>query len=148
MHAVIFFLLLVFVFVYIPTPKHCKNLKTFFLFPLFFAQRFFVFVEYYRRNFYWQQERKPHVPDDLSLTTIDISGGGGNGDDDEPRYECKCGRRFKRLNKWRYHNKWECGKVIQCDICNRVVTTFYSLKMHMKTHNMRRQNNYFEIKFE
>lgn len=87
--------------------------------------------------------------DGSSSLTIDISGsggGGGVGDDDEPRFECKCGRKFKRLNKWRYHNKWECGKVIKCHLCNRVVTTFYSLKMHMKTHSMDR-NNHFKMKF-
>lgn len=61
--------------------------------------------------------------------------------EDTERITCNCGKSFKRNNKLRYHQKWECGQIIKCDICNKTVTTFYSLRNHLQTHSKKMLKN-------
>lgn len=55
--------------------------------------------------------------------------------DNERLYCDTCRKTYVNIGKLRYHKRWECGQIIQCHICSKVVTTLYSLKNHIKIHS-------------
>lgn len=57
---------------------------------------------------------------------------------DDDRLYCKCGKSYTGVRHIRYHKKWECGKVLQCNICCKILSTKYSFDHHMRTHQVRR----------
>lgn len=48
-----------------------------------------------------------------------------------PKIVCVCGRTFSYRGSYRYHLKWECGRLLTCSKCNRVFTH----KSNLNTHN-------------
>lgn len=43
-----------------------------------------------------------------------------------------CGQTFKKVKYFRYHKKWECGKVFVCSKCNSVLKTRATYLSHTR----------------
>lgn len=47
------------------------------------------------------------------------------------RLVCSCGRNFSYLAGYRYHMRWECGKILKCAKCFKVYTDKSNLVKHL-----------------
>lgn len=50
---------------------------------------------------------------------------------------CNCGKTFRKKSSKAYHQRWECGQVLMCKLCHRVLETVYGLRRHMVSHKLK-----------
>lgn len=81
-------------------------------------------------------------PFDIQQQYYHQNSGGGYKNSNAERIFCKCGRTFLYKHLYNYHEKWECGKTLQCTIinCMKTFKRISNLKSHMRTCSRRQIN--------
>lgn len=55
------------------------------------------------------------------------------------KLNCSCGRSFSYLAGYRYHMRWECGKILKCTNCGKVYTDKSNLVKHSNSCSIRQK---------
>lgn len=62
-------------------------------------------------------------------------------------FPCGCGRQFSHEKNLRYHQKWECGKLLSCPICNMEFASRSRLVCHQRVCATEQQYHGSDINF-
>lgn len=50
----------------------------------------------------------------------------------DEKYDCFCGRRYSLIRNLKYHQKWECGRILKCTKCGKTFKDLAYYRIHCK----------------